>query len=576
MKKFVIAFFLILGTGNFIFAQISDFKLLGPAPVRYGKSEWVILISDEAKNPFLQEEITLNMLLTSPTGKKIYLPCYWQSDESITPKSESVRILAVSNDRSGWHARFTPQEAGRYRYQFQLNRKGKALVNSVRGQFFAAQSKCKGFLHLREKNDWILAFDNGQAFRGIGENLAWESRQNDDSKFFKALHENPKYNYEFMLPSLSAHSGNFFRTWICSWNLPIDWNKGFNSTRYTASDEYFNPSACKQMDRLVNLSDSLGVYMMLTLGMGAYELRDGGFSLTDADFFVNPESRKRYKNRLRYFIARWGFSPSIAAWELFNEVDNVQFGDKNKVISAESIVAWHDEMSTYIKAIDPYKHLVTTSISHRDLAGLNSLKNIDINQKHIYKNTTNIAPTINQYETKFQKPYVIGEYGYEWDWLKNFDDFPTEMDSDFKRGLWYGLFSPTPILPMSWWWEFFDSRGTDKYIRQVRAVSDEMLAAGNGSFEQVVIKSQALGINTFAIKCGSTIFVYAYNPDSLAKNISLKLSTEIKTDQLKIIGGNTELKNQPQIIIKGKQLEISGLGLPGNSDIVLRMSAQKN
>jgi len=233
-------------------------------------------------------------------------------------------------------------------------------------------------------------------------------------------------------------------------------------------------------------------------------------------------------------------------------------------------------MSTYIKAIDPYKHLVTTSISHRDLAGLNSLKNIDINQKHIYKNTTNIAPTINQYETKFQKPYVIGEYGYEWDWLKNFDDFPTEMDSDFKRGLWYGLFSPTPILPMSWWWEFFDSRGTDKYIRQVRAVSDEMLAAGNGSFEQVVIKSQALGINTFAIKCGSTIFVYAYNPDSLAKNISLKLSTEIKTDQLKIIGGNTELKNQPQIINKGKQLEISGLGLPGNSDIVLRMSAQKN
>lgn len=576
MKKFVLACSLILGTGNFILAQISSFKLLTRAPVRYSKSEWVIHIAERVKNPFLQEEISLNMLLTSPTGEKLILPCYWQSPSSVTPKFESLRSETESTDSSGWHARFTPQEAGKYSYQFELEIKGKTSIKSNKDYFIAAQSKGKGFLHIRKKKDWILAFDNGQAFRGIGENLAWESRQNDDSKFFKALHENPKYNYEFMLPSLSAHGGNFFRTWICSWNLPIDWNKSFNSTRYTASDEYFNPSACKRMDRLVNLSDSLGVYMMLTLGMGAYELRDGGMSPTAADFFVNIESRKRYKNRLRYFIARWGFSPSIAAWELFNEVDNVQFSDKNKTIPADSIVAWHDEMSTYIKAIDPYKHLVTTSISHRDLPGLNSLKNIDFNQKHIYKNTSSIAPTINQYEAKFQKPYVIGEYGYEWDWLKNFNDFPTEMDSDFKRGLWYGLFSPTPILPMSWWWEFFDSRGTDKSIKQVREASEEMLAAGNGSFEQVEIKSPVSGISIFATKCGRTLFVYAYNPGSLMKNISLKLSTGIKAGQLKIIGGNTELKNQPQVTTSDKQLEISGMYLPGNSDIVLSLNAQKN
>ena len=576
MKKFVLAFSLILGTGNFIFAQISSFKLLTTAPARYSKSEWIIQIAEKVKNPFLQEEISLNMFLKSPTGKKLILPCYWQSSSSVTPKFESPGSATDSRDSSGWHARFTPQEAGKYSYQFELKVKGKPFVKSTRDYFSATPSKGKGFLHIRKKNNWILTFDNGQAFRGIGENLAWESRQNDDSKFFKALHENPKYNYEFMLPSLSAHGGNFFRTWICSWNLPIDWNKSFNSTRYTASDEYFNPSACKRMDRLVNLSDSLGVYMMLTLGMGAYELKDGGISPTAADFFVNIEARKRYKNRLRYFIARWGFSPSIAAWELFNEVDNVQFGDKNKTIAADSIVAWHDEMSTYIKAIDPYKHLVTTSISHRDLQGLNSLKSIDFNQKHIYKNTSSIAPTINQYEAKFQKPYVIGEYGYEWDWLKNFDDFPTEMDSDFKRGLWYGLFSPTPILPMSWWWEFFDSRGTDKSIRQVREVSEEMLAAGNGSFEQVGIKSAVSGITIFAAKCGRTLFVYAYNAGSLTKNVSLKLSTGIITGQFKIIGGNTELKNQPQVIKSDKQLEISGLYLPGNSDIVLRMNAQKN
>lgn len=46
-----------------------------------------------------------------------------------------------------------------------------------------------------------------------------------------------------MLPSLASHGGNFFRTWICSWNLPIDWKSGFNSSRYTSSDKYYNPSA---------------------------------------------------------------------------------------------------------------------------------------------------------------------------------------------------------------------------------------------------------------------------------------------------------------------------------------------
>ena len=57
-----------------------------------------------------------------------------------------------------------------------------------------------------------------------------------------SLNEDPKYNYEYMLPSLASRGGNFFRTWICSWNLPIDWKSGFNSNRYTSSDKYYNSS----------------------------------------------------------------------------------------------------------------------------------------------------------------------------------------------------------------------------------------------------------------------------------------------------------------------------------------------
>ena len=81
--------------------------------------------------------------------------------------------------------------------------------------------------------------------------------------------------------------------------------------------------------------------------------------------------------------------------------------------------------------------------------GMNAIPDMDVNQKHIYNASSVIPSTILSYEEQFGKPYVIGEFSREWDWSKNFNDFADEMDADFKRGLWYGLFSPTPITPMS-------------------------------------------------------------------------------------------------------------------------------
>jgi hypothetical protein len=508
MKKFSIAVFLVFYFGCLSYAQISKATLLTKNPVQYKLAEWKIDLTECWENPFLQEDISLDMFIISPSGKKLTLPCFFESGES--------------GKKSVWKARFTAQETGRYTYCLRLFKSGKIKDTSEYKNFVVQSSNSNGFLHA--KNNWILEFDNGKPFRGIGENLCWESRDIDDSKFYKQLHENPKYNYDSMLSSLAANGGNFYRTWMCKWNLPIDWRDDFNNKRYTSSDEYFNPSAIKRMDEMINLADSLGVYVMLTLGPGAYRIEDGGISSSAADFFANPKSKDKYKNRLRYIIARWGYSTSIAAWELFNEIDNVQFSNGDNPISADSITQWHDEMSTYLKQTDPFKHLVTTSISHRDVKGLNSLANIDFNQKHIYKNTSSIPSAIIQYEEQFKKPYVIGEFGYEWDWSKNFDDFAADMILDFKRGLWYGLFSPTPIIPMSWWWEFFDKKGMMPYFKGVREISDQMLIAGNGSFE--VVGAEAGTLEAFGLTCGDEIFVYLFNNSSSQVKTDLIIKTK--------------------------------------------------
>lgn len=470
----------------------------GPEEIAlYGRGDFQVMTKDVPANPYLQEEACLDMLLTAPSGKELLLPAFW-------------------NGKDAWEARFTPQETGRYKYRFVYRMEGKKEVKSGSKSFVSSPSDAHGILHT--DGMWVLRYDDGTPFRGIGENICWESRASDDSKFFKELHEqHDRFNYEVMLPKFTQAGGNFTRMWMCGWNFPIDKKDYFNNTRYTPSDEYYNPSAVQHLDDVLALSESLGLKIMLCMGQG--DVR------ADRDFFNSDVAKARYRNRLRYIVARWGYSPSIGMWEFFNEIDNIQFRNRPEPIPAEEIVAWHAEMASYLKSIDPFGHIVTTSISHRDLKGLNDVPDIDLNQKHIYKATSAMPGAIVSYEQRHGKPYVIGEFSYEWDWSKNFNDFAEDMDLDFKRGLWYGLFSPTPVTPMSWWWEFFQDRGLVPYFKNVRTVSDMMLERGGGEFEQV--KVEAGGADAFAVRCGKSVFVYAYNPGKKPVTISVNVQGKL-------------------------------------------------
>ena len=453
----------------------------------YSKVECSITLTGQWTNPYLQEEAYLDMEVVSPSGKTLTLPCYWVSGKS--------------GQQSQWNARFIPQETGTYSYVFKYYQKGKLESESAKGSLKVSKSGRSGILHVND--NWTLKYDNGELFRGIGENLCWESRTSDDSKFFKELHQqHDRFNYDVMLPEFASNGGNFIRVWMCSWNFPIDRQKDFNNSRYQETTEYMNISAVERLDHMVELAESLGIKIMLCMGQGDVA--------ADRDFFNSETAKARYKNRLRYIVARWAYSESIAMWEFFNEIDNIQFRNSKAPIPAEEIVAWHAEMAKYLRSIDPFGHIVTTSISHRDLAGLNSVDGLDINQKHIYNNTSVIPSTIVSYEEKFGKPYIIGEFGREWDWSKNFDDFADEMDADFRRGLWYGLFSPTPVTPMSWWWEYFTQRNMNPYFKGVRKVSDMMLSESGGCFEMV--QARAEGAEAYALKCGKYTYVYVYNP----------------------------------------------------------------
>lgn len=271
-------------------------------------------------------------------------------------------------------------------------------------------------------------------------------------------------------------------------------------------------------------------------------------------------------------VARYGYSPAIGAWEFFNEVDNAMYNvGPDDQIPADIVADWHGEMSSYLKKIDPFGHIVTTSVSHRDIPGMNDLPNIDLNQRHIYKNTNAIPSTLRDYSAKHNKPYVIGESGYEWDWSKNFNDFADEMDGDFKRALWYGLFSPTPVLPMSWWWEFFENRGMMSYFAKVRQINDMMLKAGEGSFTEVEIKPMQNEVIAFGVKCGETSFIYLFNSGTKETEVHFSVPADFKSSaSLDCFDCETGLFSKTETLeMTGNSVKISGLMLKPGSDIIL-------
>ncbi|MBB5395887.1 DUF5060 domain-containing protein [Mucilaginibacter sp. AK015] len=518
----------------------------------YEKAEWDIQLSVPFKNPYDQQEVSVDMVLASPSGKPLVLPCYFDRGDS---KS------------SAWKARFAAQETGVYSYYFNLNTKGKT-TESIKGKFTVQPSAKRGFLH--KNNLWTFKFDNGELFRGIGENVGWESRS----------FENDKYTYDRLLPELAKNGANFFRTWMCYWNLPLEWQKVRSTKRYSNTDQYFNPGAIKRMDELVNMTDSLGLYFMLTLDWHGHLMEDGGWknspynqlnggpAKTPTDFFSFTSAKQKYKNKLRYVIARWGYSTNIAAIEFFNEVDNAAFTKEDSIlIPHHFITQWHDDMSRYLKDIDPYKHLVTTSVSHRDIAGMNQIAYLDFNQKHIYKRTEKIPAIYPEYIENYRKPYVVGEFGYRWEDAN--PKYAKEANFDFKRGLWYGMFSPTPVLPMSWWWEFFNDQKMEPYFKGVRQISDMMLKAGNGKFVQFAVNAGRL--HTQAVQCGNKYFIYLLNTtgEDLDTDVSFAYAGAGAAMVKAFYPSALKTTQFTQLKAINKRLNIKGVKLNAGQEVVL-------
>ncbi len=321
-------------------------------------------------------------------------------------------------------------------------------------------------------------------------------------------------------------------------NIQIEFGKALNISQASGLTRY-NQQTAERLDDIFHQAEKLGIFIILTLdyygvfndvidylGFNAdwranpYNAANGGPCATPTDFFTKSKAKKIYKNKLRYLVARWGYSTHLACWEFWDEIDNVM---ATQHVPAEAIINWHQEMVDFLKQIDPYQHLVSTSVSQREISGLWDIKNIDFAQHHHYGSTINLRDSLFNCGLRLNKPDVIGEFALGWKGPGK--DEPAELyESEWHNGLWRGLFSPTPILPLSWWWQWHFDNNQFYHLKMVADFVSLIEKDEIACFQDIPVSTEHPLVEILGFHCGEQMAFWARNHNSYdLKDLTLEV-----------------------------------------------------
>jgi len=275
----------------------------------------------------------------------------------------------------------------------------------------------------------------------------WLSRR--DGSFFYPMGENVAWSgdYEPYAAAIEAAGGSVMRVWICPWNNPLD-VAGKLSVVNFASAERIDALFASAARHNLTVQLCLEYHGALTWdwGRNPFSLANGGPCADPREFWTNGTARDHFHKLLDYCVARWGGSPQLFAWELFNE------SDLTSRFSDDDVISWHQDMAQYLHAIDPLHHLVTTSVSAPTaLPGLWALSGLDLCEVHVYDPHAGQAlQRAASLTAAVRQPVLIGEWGRGWNPA---DDQQDRSGTAYRQALWSAWMHGFSAGPWTWWWD---------------------------------------------------------------------------------------------------------------------------
>lgn len=415
--------------------QISKPNWLNTTFLANQKIEGNFVLLNDYKNVYDPDEVSVDAEISLPDGKKMTVPCYY----FIKGFYENSQ-WKVDSTTQYWAVRFSSPQAGTHKVILKLTDKNGVSSTSAY-TLETKQATQKGIVGMDSDNKQYYRHQTGEPFYPLGINVGWNSTA----------------NYTTIINNLSDANANLVRYWQVPFNRQaLEWKKD----GYTGGIGVYSQQAAAMQDSMINLASAKDIRLQLVLfqhGMfsenvnsnwsdNPYNVALGGPLNRAEEFFYNESVKKSTKKLLRYIVARWGYSSSVFAWELFNEVQFTGIHNSQTATWKSAVLTWHDEMGKYIKSIDAFKHIITTSADDNQCLSMDKLTGLDVVQYHLYN--AKLLASQNSQDKKFKDNLIRtgvinGEYGEDVSTAK----VPYEKQ---RISIWTGIMSQVPHLMWLW------------------------------------------------------------------------------------------------------------------------------
>jgi len=415
---------------------------------RYGKIELRVQLEGTCSNAFDPEQIALDVVVTTPRGEKLSVPGFFFQDY----RREGSENQLTPAGEPGWRIRFAPTQTGKYSVVVTAKDRTGKSVKSKALQFACIASSDPGFVRVSKTDKRYFAFDSGAGYVPIGANVCWSYGRGIGS-------------YDDWLPKYERAGCNYFRLFLgIGWVTFAMERTGEPAERFGAGK--IDLANAWRLDYVLDSAARRGMYVMLCFDSfnelrkevdGAYpywertpqNAANGGPIKEPGEFWTNPEMLRLYRNKLRYMVARYGWDPHVLSWEFWNEVDIVS----PSAYMPDQVAKWHAEMGNYLRRLDPWKHLITTSFAGSPgKPEIDKLPQMDYVQTHNYgsRDIAGSLTDLQKSKERFGKPHYVGELGID----ASFEAGTNALQEiALHNGIWSTLLSGSAGSAMLWWWD---------------------------------------------------------------------------------------------------------------------------
>lgn len=553
-------------------------------------------------NPYDAGNIDVRLEITTADGRVLTQPAFFTEDHAII--EQYGREIVRDQGTAHWSVRWTPMEPGSYTWQLIASHAGKDV--SQNGQLDCVPSNRAGFVRVSQVDARFFETSDGNFFYPIGhvtrspDDDRWNPLAFDSSVIDAVPAPKPSSDtsqlrvgkYQRWFERMHEAGENSCVIWMSPWWLGLEWSP--TRPGYSGLGKY-NQRHAAQLDRILQLAEQYQIRVLLyTANHGRYstvidpqwfenpylKTASGGLVDSPTAYFESSDCAELEKNRLRYILARWGYSTALMGLGLCTEVgwvdpyhgfqsepsatriDGVTRDRQPIPRDQELVVSWFRSMADFVRASDVHGHMVTIQFAKlEDGNEAWEQPEFDIVLNNAYRGQLTSGLVNDSNSTVPQgvvdgflawertighnlKPRLVAEWGGH-----HQHNVRSCLETELRLGIWALSMSELSGITGFWWadaidqsnlyhlfgavhrfWGTYDRRGKElrSQLVDVSLLSSNPLKTDNSS--EVFIKHPTRGAVALANSTEGFIYVYHHDANTCDVPASNELLFPVEED----------------------------------------------